>query len=157
MYVNTKTVRRNKMADIVLKNVKLQWPSLDKVNDRGEFASHKYQVDIILEGDSLKTVEDNKSKKQKIKERDGVKSITVKSSVKPHVYDKSKRLLSDEEIQKIGNGTVAHVKLNKYTTKFGDFIGLGSVKVLDIKEYMGDDDFGDDDDVVPFDTDEDLI
>lgn len=69
--------------------------------------------------------------------------------------------MSDEDIQKIGNGSVAHIKVNQYNTKkYGEFVGLGSIKVIDIKEYSGDSDFGDDDDVADaaFDNDdEDLI
>lgn len=134
------------MQEIVLKNVKLRWPFLAKKNEGGEFASGKYQVDVVLEGDNLKTIEGLKNKKQKIKERDGVSTITLKSSVKPHVYDRGKALMSDEAIAKIGNDSVAHVKVTQYSSKFGDYLGLGSIKVLEVKEYTGSDsDFGDDD------------
>lgn len=144
------------MQEFVLKNVELRWPYLHKKNEGGEFASNKYQVDLVLKGDNLKTVEDRKNKKQKIKERDGVSTITLKSSVKPRVYDRSKAIMSDEDIAKIGNGTVAHVKVTQYSSKFGDYLGLGSIKILDVKEYSGSDDFGDDDDDFK-DEDEDLI
>ena len=68
--------------------------------------------------------------------------------------------MTDDELTKVGNGSVAHVKITKYNTKkFGEFAGLGSIKVLSVKEYVGDDDFGDDDDVSEesFDSDEELI
>lgn len=143
------------MQEFVLKNVELRWPYLAKKNEGGEFASNKYQVDLVLTGDNLKKVEEAKNKKQKIKERDGVSTITLKSSVKPRVYDRSKAIMSDEDIAKIGNGTVAHVKVTQYSSKFGDYLGLGSVKVLEVKQYSGSDDFGDDEDDEG--QDEDLI
>lgn len=143
------------MQETILKNVELRWPFLAKKNEGGEFASGKYQVDVVLTGENLKTIEGLKNKKQKIKERDGVSTITLKSSVKPHVYNRAKQALTDEEIARIGNGTTAHVKVTQYSSKFGDYLGLGSIKVLDIKEYSGSDaDFGDDDDEG---QDEDLI
>lgn len=143
------------MQEFVLKNVELRWPYLAKKNEGGEYASGKYQVDLVLKGDNLKMVEEAKNKKQKIKERDGVSTITLKSSVKPRVYDRSKAVMSDEDIAKIGNGTVAHVKVTQYSSKFGDYLGLGSIKVLEVKQYSGSDDFGDDDDEEG--QDEDLI
>lgn len=143
------------MQETILKNVELRWPFLTKKNEGGEFASGKYQVDIVLEGDNLKTIEGLKNKKQKIKERDGVSTITLKSSVKPRVYNRSKQVMSDDEVMKIGNGTTAHVKVTQYSSKFGDYLGLGSIKILDVKEYSGNDaDFGDDDEEG---QDEDLI
>lgn len=145
------------MQETVLKNVELKWPYLAKKNDQGEFASNKYQVDLVLKGDNLKIIEELKNKKQKIKEKDGESTITLKSSVKPRVYDRTKAVLSDDEVAKIGNGTVAHVKVTQYSSKFGDYLGLGSIKVLDVKQYSGSDaDFGDDDDDFE-DKDEDLI
>ena len=148
--------------DVILKNVKLRWAYLDKPQTQGEFASNKYQVDVVLDETSKKLVEGIKSNRQKIKEKDGSALITLKSSVKPHVYitDKGvKRLMTDAEIASIGNDTVAHVKVNQYNTgKFGAFAGLGAIKIIELKQYVGDADFGDDDDI-PFatDSDEDLI
>lgn len=143
------------MQEVILKNVELRWPFLTKKNEGGEFASGKYQVDVVLSGDNLKTIEGLKNKKQKIKERDGVSTITLKSSVKPRVYNRSKQVMSDDEVMKIGNGTTAHVKVTQYSSKFGDYLGLGSIKILDVKEYSGNDaDFGDDDEEG---QDEDLI
>jgi hypothetical protein len=150
--------------EVILKNVKLRWAYLDKPQTQGEFASNKYQVDVVLDAESKKAVERMKSSRQKFKEKDGDTLITLKSSVKPHVYvvDKGvKRLMTDDELRSIGNDTVAHVKVNQYNTqKFGTFAGLGAVKIVSLKQYTGDDDFGDDDDV-PFvadeGSDEDLI
>lgn len=148
------------MKETVLKNVKLKWPFLAKKNEGGEFASNKYQVDLILEGDNKKIMEGLINKKQKIKERDGEFTITLKSSVKPRVYDKAKQIMSDEELAKVGNGSVAHVKVTSYSSKFGDYAGLGSIKIIESKEFLGDADFGDDDDVSAADVfgdDEELI
>lgn len=150
--------------EVILKNVKLRWAYLDKPQTQGEFASNKYQVDVVLDAEAKKAVERMKSSRQKFKEKDGDTLITLKSSVKPHVYvvDKGvKRLMTDDELRSIGNDTVAHVKVNQYNTqKFGTFAGLGAVKIVSLKQYTGDDDFGDDDDV-PFvadeGSDEDLI
>lgn len=149
--------------EVILKNVKLRWAYLDKPQTNGEFASNKYQVDVVLDDVAKKAVEGMKSNRQKFKEKDGDTLITLKSSVKPHVYvvDKGiKRLMTDDELKSVGNDTVAHVKVNQYNTqKYGMFAGLGAIKIVELKQYTGDDDFGDDDDV-PFEVaedDQDLI
>lgn len=149
--------------EVILKNVKLRWAYLDKPQTNGEYASNKYQVDVVLDDVAKKAVEGMKSNRQKFKEKDGDTLITLKSSVKPHVYvvDKGiKRLMTDEELKSVGNDTVAHVKVNQYNTqKYGMFAGLGAIKIVELKQYTGDDDFGDDDDV-PFEVaedDQDLI
>lgn len=149
--------------EVILKNVKLRWAYLDKPQTNGEYASNKYQVDVVLDDVAKKAVEGMKSNRQKFKEKDGDTLITLKSSVKPHVYvvDKGiKRLMTDDELKSVGNDTVAHVKVNQYSTqKYGMFAGLGAIKIVELKQYTGDDDFGDDDDV-PFEVaedDQDLI
>jgi hypothetical protein len=149
--------------EVILKNVKLRWAYLDKPQTNGEYASNKYQVDVVLDDAAKKAVEGMKSNRQKFKEKDGDTLITLKSSVKPHVYvvDKGiKRLMTDDELKSVGNDTVAHVKVNQYNTqKYGMFAGLGAIKIVELKQYTGDDDFGDDDDV-PFEVaedDQDLI
>lgn len=145
------------MKEFLLKNVELKWPYLAKKNEGSEYSSNKYQVDIVLTGDNLKVIEENKNKKQKIKENEGVKSITLKSAKKPHVYNSAKALMTDDELAKVGNGSVAHVKVTQYSTKFGDYLGLGPVKVIKVAEYSADADFGDDDDVAedaPFEVDD---
>lgn len=149
--------------EVLLKNVKLKWSYLDKPNSQGEFASNKYQVDVVLDEVNKKLIEGVMSKRQKLKEKDGEVTITLKSTVKPRVYtmDKGiKRLMTDAELAQIGNGTVAHVKVNQYNTqKFGAFAGLGAIKIVELKQYSGDDDFGDDDDIfeASVEDDEDLI
>lgn len=146
------------MDNKILKNVKLRWAYLAKPNTAGEFASNKYQVDLVLDGDNLKTVQSLKNKKQVIKEKDGINTITLKSSVKPYVYDKTKALLSEEDLAKIGNDTVAHVQVTLYESKFGKYLGLGAIKIIDLKPYgAGADIFGDDEVVASEEDDEDLI
>lgn len=148
------------MDSLILKNVKIKWPFLAKVNDKGEYASNKYQIDVVLTDDNIKELKGIINARQKIKEKDGEKYITLKSSVKPRVYNSTKALMSDEDVQKVGNGSIAHVKVQQYTTKkYGEFAGLGSLKIVEVKEYSGDADFGDDDDFsdASMDNDEDLI
>jgi len=129
-----------------LKNVQLQWAFLAQPQTKGEFASNKYQVDVVLDGDNLKTIESLKNKKQQIKEKDGVKTFTLKSSVKPRVYDAAGRLMADEDVARIGNGSVAMVNVSQYDSgKFGTFVGLSAVKIKDMKVYGGSDVFGDED------------
>lgn len=129
-----------------LKNVQLQWAFLAQPQTKGEFASNKYQVDVVLDGENLKLIESLKNKKQQIKEKDGIKTITLKSSVKPRVYDAAGRLMSDDDVAKIGNGSVAMVNVSQYDTgKFGTFVGLSAVKVKQLSVFSGGDTFGDED------------
>ena len=143
------------MDTILLKNVKLKWPFLAAPNNKGEFASNKYQVDLVLEGDNLEAVKKIINPRQKIKVKDGESVITLKSSVKPRVYNKIKAIMSDEDLKKVGNGSIAHVHVTRYDSKkFGMFAGLGSIKIIDVKEFSGDDDFGDDEDIFVEDEEE---
>lgn len=143
------------MDTILLKNVKLKWPFLAAPNNKGEFASNKYQVDLVLEGDNLEAVKKIINPRQKIKVKDGESVITLKSSVKPRVYNKIKAIMSDEDLKKVGNGSIAHVHVTQYDSKkFGMFAGLGSIKIIDVKEFSGDDDFGDDEDIFVEDEEE---
>mgnify|MGYP002523963072 CR=1 FL=1 len=132
-----------------LKNVELMWAFLAQPQTKGEFASNKYQVDVVLDGENLKLIEDLKSKKQQIKEKDGIKTFTLKSSVKPRVYDATGRLMTDDEVAKIGNGSVAMVNITQFTTpKYGTFVGLSAVKIKKMNTYTGGDVFGDEDEEV---------
>lgn len=132
-----------------LKNVELMWAFLAQPQTKGEFASNKYQVDVVLDGENLKLIEDLKSKKQQIKEKDGIKTFTLKSSVKPRVYDATGRLMTDDEVAKIGNGSVAMVNITQFTTpKYGSFVGLSAVKIKKMNTYIGSDVFGDEDEEV---------
>lgn len=128
----------------VLHNVKLKWAFLAQPNTKGDFASNKYQVDVVLEGANLDTVNSLKNNKQKVKDKDGIKTITLKSSRKPRVYTATGALMSDAEIAKIGNDSVAHVIVEQYDAgKFGKMLGLGSIKVVELKAYTAGDNFED--------------
>ncbi len=152
------------LNSIVLKDVELKWAFLESPQTRGEYASNKYQVDVIMSADQAKAVKEliNPDRKPK-KADDGKYQITLKSSKKPKVTDKNKCVMSDDDVKVIGNGSIAHVKANQYKG-FKDqiFLGLKAVMITDFKKYDGGDDFEDidvagDDDAAPFDTDDDDI
>ena len=102
------------MADnksVLLKDVELRWAFLAEPQTKGEFASNKYQVDVVFGKDLAKVVKELKNARQTIKDLgDGLYSITLKSTKKPQVVDKKKHVLSDEDLKSIGNGTKAIVK-----------------------------------------------
>lgn len=155
------------MADlnaVTLKNVELRWPYLAEPQTRGEYASNKYQVDVVFNKDYLETIKKLKNQRQQIKELDGgLFSITLKSSRKPKVTDMRKTVMADDDVKAIGNGTIAHVKATQYKGyKDQTFLGLRAVMVVDFHKYDGGDDFSDidavdDDSAAPFDSDDDDI
>lgn len=152
------------MADlkaVTLKDVELRWAHLAEPSTKGEFASNKYEVQVVMSKDDAKLVKELKSPQQEIKELgEGLYGITLKSSKKPKVVNKAKVPLTDDEIKAIGNGTRAIVKANQYSGFKGKtFLGLQAVMVTDLKAYEGADPFSDieadADDSAPFDTDDD--
>lgn len=156
------------MADLksaTLKNVELRWACLAEPMTRGEFASNKYQVDVVMDKDTAKIVKELKNPRQQIKELDdGLYSITLKSTKQPNVLDARKVKLSEEDMKRIGNGTKANVRVNQYLGfKDQTFLGLKAVMITGLQEYAGADDFADievdADESTPFDTgdDDDLI
>lgn len=155
------------MADlkaVTLKNVELKWPFLAEPQTRGEFASNKYQVDVVISKEDAKIVNELKNSRQQLKEVDGKYVITLKSSKQPSVVDTRKIPLTDDEMKSIGNGTIAHVKATQYKGfKEQIFLGLRAVMVTELHKYAGNDDFADievetDDSSAPFTTeDDDLI
>lgn len=154
------------MADlksITLKGVELRWAYLAEPSTRGEFASNKYQVDVVMDKDTAKLVKDLKNSRQSLKDLgDGLYSITLKSVRKPKVVDSKKIVMPDDVVKGIGNGTKAIVKANQYKGfKDAVFLGLSAVMITDYKQYDGGDAFADidvdADDSAPFDTDDDLI
>ena len=157
----------NYMADLKtvrLNNVELRWACLAEPQTRGEFASNKYQVDVVFDKDNAKMVKELKNARQTIKDLgDGLYSITLKSNRKPQVVDTKKRPLSIDELKAIGNGTKAIVQAAQYKGfKEAIFLGLNAVMVTDVKQYSGADAFADIDagnDDTPFDTgdDDDII
>lgn len=136
------------MADlqsITLKDVELRWPHLAEPSTKGEFASNKYEVFVVLNKKQADAVTKLKNANQDLKELDdGLYGITLKSSKKPKVMNKRKEYLNDDELKAIGNGTRAIVKANQYVGFKGKvFLGLNAVMVTDLHEYMGADPFAD--------------
>ena len=154
------------MADlqaVTLKNVELRWAHLAEPSTKGEFASNKYEVMVVVDKDNAKIIKELKSPQQDLKDLgDGLYGITLKSSKKPTVMNKAKVRLSDDEVKAIGNGTKAIVKANQYSGFKGKiFLGLQAVMVTDLKAYEGADPFADieadADDSAPFDSDDDEL
>lgn len=150
------------MADLkslTLKNVTLKWPFLAEPQTRGEYASNKYQVDVLVSKEDAEAMKELANPRQKFKKVDDLYSITLKSSKKPRVIGAKKQILSDEELKKIGNGTIAHVKVNQYKGyKDQVFLGLKAIMVTNFHEYTGGDDFEDievEDDTPPFEENDD--
>lgn len=154
------------MADlqsITLKNVELRWAHLSQPSTKGEYASNKYEVMVVMDKDNAKLVKELKNASQDLKEfEDGMYGITLKSSKKPRVVNKAKKVMSDDEVASIGNGTKAIVKVNQYIGfKSKVFLGLQAVMITDLKEYAGEDPFADiealDDDDATMTDDDDLL
>lgn len=154
------------MADnksVLLKDVELRWAFLAEPQTRGEFASNKYQVDVVFGKEQAKIVKELKNSRQTIKDLgDGLYSITLKSNRKPQVVDKKKHVLSDEDLKSIGNGTKAIVKASQYKGyKDAIFLGLAAVMITDLVEYAGADAFAeievDDSDDATSSDDDDII
>lgn len=152
------------MADlqaVTLKDVELRWAHLAEPATKGEFASNKYEVLVVMNKDNAKIVKELKSAQQDLKDLgDGLYGITLKSSKKPKVVNKAKVPLTDDELKAIGNGTKAIVKANQYSGfKNKIFLGLQAVMITDLVPYEGADPFSDieadADDSAPFDTDDD--
>ena len=155
------------MADlggVTLMNAELRWPYLAEPQTKGEYASNKYQVDVVFGEDYLETINKLKNNRQLVKDiGDGKYLITLKSSKKPKVQDAKKNIMDDESLKALGNGTIAHVKATQYKGyKDQVFLGLRAIMVTDFHKYEGGDEFADieavaDDDAAPFDTDDDDI
>lgn len=136
------------MADlqsITLKDVEIRWPHLAEPSTKGEFASNKYEVFVVMDKKNADAVAKLKASSQDLKELDdGLFGITLKSSKKPRVMNKRKEILSDDELKSIGNGTRAIVKANQYVGFKGKvFLGLQAVMVTELHEYLGADPFAD--------------
>lgn len=152
------------MADlqsITLKNVELRWAHLSQPSTKGEYASGKYEVMVVMDKANAKLVKELKNSNQDLKElEDGMYGITLKSSKKPRVMNKRKEVMTDDEVASIGNGTKAIIKANQYVGyKSKVFLGLQAVMITDLKEYVGEDPFADiealDDDDAPVSEDDD--
>lgn len=128
------------LQSITLKNVELRWAHLAEPSTKGEYASNKYEVFVVMDKDTAKEITKLKNPSQDIKELDdGLYGLTLKTSVKPTVMNRSKEKLSDETIKGIGNGTKAIVKANQYVGFKGKiYLGLQAVMITDYKEYVSD-------------------
>lgn len=135
----------NDLKSITLKDVELRWTYLAEPQTKGEFASNKYQIDVVFNKDLAKQVKDLKNARQTLKDLgDGLYSITLKSSKKPKVVNSKKIVMSDDELKTIGNGTKAIVKATQYKGfKDAIFLGLTAVMITDLHEFAGSDPFAD--------------
>ena len=131
-----------------LKNCKLQWAFLAEPNDKGNYPSNKYQVDIVFDKDTKKIVDSLKGKKQTVKDLgEGRYSICLKSTLCPTIVTGSKNIkMSKEDVAKIGNGTEAIVQVNQYKGFGGEmYLGLSAIKVTKLVEFSSNIDFEDSD------------
>lgn len=154
------------MADlkrVTLKNVELNWAHLGEPSTKGEYASNKYEVQVVVDKEQAKVINELKNSSQDLKKlEDGRYAITLKSQSKPIVMDAKKIRWDVDKAKTIGNGTIANVSVNQYVGfKNKTFLGLNGVMVLDLKEYAGADPFADieadADDSAPFDSDDDEL
>lgn len=141
------------MENIVVKNVKLKWAHLAEPNTQGDYASGKYEVSVVLPADKAEELRGKINSRQKIKtDKDGDLTITLKSSVKPLVVGPNGVAYTTEQLQKIGNGTIANVRINLYPARGMTFAGIGAIKVKELKEFISKADTSDldDEDSAPF-------
>lgn len=145
MLTNLGDIDMADLQSITLKDVELRWAHLAEPSTKGEFASNKYEVMVIMNKKQADEVSKLKGNSQDLKELDdGLFGITLKSSKKPRVMNKRKEYLTDDEVKSIGNGTRAIVKANQYVGFKGKiFLGLNAVMITDLHEYMGADPFAD--------------
>lgn len=135
------------MDNLVVKNVKLKWAFLAEPNTQGDYASGKYEVSVVLSPEQAEDLKGKINARQKIKtDKDGDLVITLKSSVRPIVVDASNLPLGAEKLKKLGNGTVANVRVNLYQARGMTFAGIGAIKIKDYKEYVSKADTSDLDD-----------
>lgn len=151
------------MKSTLLKDVELRWAYLAEPQTRGEFASNKYQVDVVMNKDQAAVVKGLKNARQTIKDLgNGLYSITLKSNRQPQVVNAKKVVMTADELKSIGNGTKAIVKVGQYKGfKDATFLGLSAVMVTNLVQYAGADAFAEidvaDDDTAPFSSDDDDI
>ena len=124
-----------------INNVQLKWAFLDKVNDKGQYPSYKYEVVVSMDYDQKEALMSlPHSPKQNVKEVDGRYEFRFKAKPKDghnpiKILDRNQIVMPQEQVAKIGNGTIATIRVYSYNTKFGDFIGLDAIKVNELKEY----------------------
>jgi len=122
-----------------INNLQLKWCFLDKTNDKGNYPSHKYEV--VLSMDQAQLDEFNalpRCDKQRIREVDGRFEIKLKSKNPIRVINKDGVVMTKEELAKIGNGSIATVKVYSYQGFGGQsFVGISAIKVNQVVEYTG--------------------
>lgn len=141
-----------------INNLQLKWCFLDKTNEKGNYPSHKYEV--VLSMDQSQLDEFNtlpRCDKQKIREVDGRFEIKLKSKNPIRVVNKDGVMMEKEDLAKIGNGSIATVKVYSYQGFGGqNFVGISAIKVNKVVEYTGgsatsfEDDGFKDGDEIPF-------
>lgn len=124
--------------EIQLNNVVLEWPFLGMINDKGNFPTHKYQVTLVLDEKQLEVLNSVPHPRQNPKKcDDGKYRFTVKSTKQPRVVDINRMPMDIEEVKKIGNGTIASVRLSNYLGYMNTpFLGLSAVKVNEMKAFV---------------------
>ena len=122
-----------------INNLQLKWCFLDKTNEKGNYPSHKYEV--VLSMDDKQLAEFNtlpRCDKQKVKEVEGRHEIKLKSKNPIRVVNRDGVMMTKEELAKIGNGSIATVKVYSYQGFGGqNFIGISAIKVNKVEEYTG--------------------
>lgn len=124
-----------------INNVQLKWAFLDKVNDKGNYPSYKYEVVVSMDYEQKEALMSlPHSPKQNVKEVDGRYEFKFKAKPKDghnpiKILDRNQMVMPQEQVAKIGNGTIASIKVYSYNTKFGDFLGINAIKVNELKEY----------------------
>lgn len=129
--------------NIRLNGVKIQWAKLAQPSEM----SGKYQVDIIgltdeqvdqlkAAGCSVKNGADRK------KPDPALGNYVTPSATQPvTVVDSMRKQLEAEELERIGNGTIANVIVKPYDWTFknkkGIGVGLQAVQIVELKEYRG--------------------
>lgn len=126
------------METLVIRNTKLKWAHLGHISNSGEYASGKYEVTITLTPEQAEELRGSINARQKIKvDKDGDQVITIKSTTLPPVKGPNGAMMTPDEADKVGNGTIANVRVTLYQAKGMTFAGLGAVLIKDLKEYTG--------------------
>lgn len=122
---------------VVLKNVTIKWPFLAEANTKGDFATNKYEVTVVLSEDQAVDLKGRISPKQKIKvDKDNDTVITLKSKLPPRVLNKEGLPMSVEDIKKIGNGSVANIRVSLFECRGSVFAGIDTLLMKEVKEYV---------------------
>lgn len=124
---------------IKLKQVELNWAYLGEPNTKGDMASGKYEVTVVMTPEQAAQIKEvGLSPRQKIKENgDGRYKICLKSAKEPFVYTKTGAHMTAEEKKKIGNGTLANLFVTIFEVRGQKFAGLGEILVTSLQVFEG--------------------